>query len=173
MRLENIVGAFANNVADAVNSATHEDVGISGPSASALALVKHDPGLTIETLRFGLNLTHAGTVRLINRLEDAGLVCRKVSDADKRAVALHLTTTGNTVCRKLLTTRQSVIRDKLSSLSDAEKCSLEDLISRVLQNSVVDTPHAYSVCRLCDGDICENCPVEDGLAFQTETLNQQ
>lgn len=162
-RLENILGAFANNIADAVNAAAHEDVHISGPSAEGLALINHQPGITIKTLRYGLNLSHAGTVRLIDRLSEAGLVRRDISLQDKRSVALQLTQSGQAACDKLLESRQSVVRDLISSLTKKEQSVLETIVSKVLQNTVTQVPHAYAVCRLCDADLCQDCPVEDGL----------
>jgi DNA-binding MarR family transcriptional regulator len=168
-RLENLIGAFANNIADVVDEATQREVGISGPSAAALALINHDPGLTIETLHYGLGLTHAGTVRLINRLETAKLVMRKTSPADKRAVALHLTPKGKAACIALLAKRQSVLNEKLSVLSADEQETLEKLVSKLLRCTTENVAHAYSVCRLCDASVCTSCPVEAGLETSPAT----
>lgn len=167
-RLGNIFGALANSIADAVLEAAQRDVGVSGPSAAAIALIKLEPGITIETLHNGLGLTHAGTVRLINRLEAARLVMRQRSDSDGRAVSLFLTSDGEVTCDRLLASRQKVLSDALSVLTADEAKSLETITEKLLQSSVKNLAHAYSVCRLCDGSVCENCPVE--LSLETPSL---
>jgi DNA-binding MarR family transcriptional regulator len=162
-RLGNIVGAFANSIADAVLDAAQREVGVSGPSAAALALINHEPGITIETLHNGLGLTHAGTVRLINRLETSNLVMRKRSDSDRRAVSLFLTSDGEITCALLLASRRVILGEALSVLSAKELNSLEKIVEKLLQSSIKTLAHAYSVCRLCDGFVCEDCPVEASL----------
>ncbi|MEO0981699.1 MAG: MarR family transcriptional regulator [Pseudomonadota bacterium] len=162
-RLENLVGAFANSIADAVLTAAKDEVDVAGPSAAALALIQHEPGIAIETLRTGLALTHAGTVRLIDRLEGAGLVERSASQIDKRAVALSLTAEGEAVAAAILARRQSVISHSLKSLSVKEREALERIVEKLLQATVKDVAHAYAICRLCDDEACEDCPIEAGL----------
>ncbi len=162
-RLENLVGAFANSIADAVLAAAQDEAGIPGPSAAALALIHHEPGIAIQTLRAGLGLTHAGTVRLIDRLEAASLVERSVSELDKRAVALALTAKGETVAAAILAKRHAVISQSLEILTMRERRVLEQIVEKLLQATVKDVAHAYAVCRLCDEEACEDCPIEAGL----------
>lgn len=162
-RLGNILGAFANSIADAVLQAAEHEVKVSGPSAAAIALIKLEPGISIETLRNGLRLTHGGTVRLINRLENGALVRRKTSTSDRRAVSLYLTENGEVTCARLHDSRHRVLAEALSVLSEEEKKNLEVVVEKILKTSVRTIEHAYAVCRLCDGDACEDCPLEESL----------
>src|SRR5580692_12525239 len=56
---------------------------------------------TIGELAERLQLKHHSTVELVNRLEKLGYVARKSSEADRRAVIVHLTPSGATILRKL------------------------------------------------------------------------
>eukprot|EP00435_Cladocopium_sp_Y103_P077981 s1_g1720.t1 len=167
-RLENLVGAFANSVADAVLVATQDTATVAGPSAAALVLIQNEPGMPIETLRAGLDLTHAGAVRLINRLEAAGLVARKQSKRDRRAVALVLTVKGKTKARSVLAKRQSVVAAGLKSLTEKERAALEQIVDKLLRVTVEDLAHGYAICRLCDAEACNRCPIEAGLEESSE-----
>ena len=66
----------------------------AGPAASALALLAHKPGLSIRMLAIGVGLSHAGTVRLVDRLVSEGLIERREHSTDGRARSLYLTPTG-------------------------------------------------------------------------------
>ena len=66
----------------------------AGPAASALALIAHKPGLSIRMLSVGVGLSHAATVRLVDRLSTEGLVERREHSTDGRTRSLHLTEAG-------------------------------------------------------------------------------
>lgn len=73
-RNRNIFGAFALMISDDIVRATSSRAPEAGPTASALALLAHEPGLSIRTLAIGVGLSHAGTVRLVDRLAAEGLI---------------------------------------------------------------------------------------------------
>ena len=60
-RNRNIFGAFALMISDDIVRATSSRAPEAGPAASALALLAHEPGLSIRTLAIGVGLSHAGT----------------------------------------------------------------------------------------------------------------
>ena len=163
-RFENIIGALAFRIADEVNAVTSDQLELSGPVAAAIALIDHKPGITIDELRHGLSLSHAGTVRAVDRLASAGYVERTQASHDKRAVALQLTEKGVTASQRIFETRQNVIADLLSVLTPDEKSTFEALTEKLLKASIHDVPHAFSVCRLCHASSCLNCPVTAALS---------
>ena len=57
---------------DDIVRATSSRAPEAGPTASALSLLAHEPGLSIRTLAIGVGLSHAGTVRLVDRLATEG-----------------------------------------------------------------------------------------------------
>ncbi|WP_063786792.1 MarR family winged helix-turn-helix transcriptional regulator [Caballeronia cordobensis] len=162
-KIENVVGALALALSDSLHDGTQAQAPEPGPAAAAIALLGHEPGLAIEQLRRALRLSHPGTVRLVDRLTADGLVERRTSVADRRAVALHLTRDGKVSFAAILTARRTSIADKLKLLSRSERETLGRLAEKVLSGLIHDTDGAYQVCRLCDRRSCDACPVEHAL----------
>jgi DNA-binding MarR family transcriptional regulator len=87
-------------------------------------------GCTIEVLRKALNLTHSGTVRLVDRLAGAGLVERRTGP-DARSVALHLTPPGRRAVRRVATARDAALERAMTGLTPAQRAQLAALLERV------------------------------------------
>lgn len=100
-RLINLLGALATGVADRVRGAALDGTTFGGETAAALVVVGHTPGLSINQLGRVLRLSHPGTVRLVDRLANAGHVARSLAPHDRRTVALNLTEEGQ-ACRAAL-----------------------------------------------------------------------
>jgi len=162
-RDRNVFGAFALMIADDITSATAERAPEAGPAASALALLDHEPGLSIRTLAAGVGLSHAGTVRLVDRMEAEGLVERRGHDSDGRTRSLYLTPAGKKASLAVLEARDKVLAQSLSALSAEERATLSALAERVLRARLRDLEHAYRICRLCGYSSCGNCPIDDEL----------
>jgi DNA-binding MarR family transcriptional regulator len=163
IRDRNVFGALALMISDDIIRATEKFAPEAGPAASALALLNHQPGLSIRTLSAGVGITHAGTVRLVDRLVADGLVERRDHFSDGRTKALHLTSAGEKASAAVLEARDKVIAEELAVLSPAEVVLLAKLSERVLRARLRDLDHAYNVCRLCEYSACKNCPVEEEL----------
>src|SRR3546814_20950622 len=73
-RCRNLFGACALMISDDIVRATSSRAPEAGPAASALALLAHEPGLSIRTLAIGVGLSHAGTARLLAPLAPNGLL---------------------------------------------------------------------------------------------------
>ena len=141
----NVFGAFALMVSDEIIQASSSQAPQAGPTASALALLAHMPGLSIRMLSVGVGLSHAGTVRLVDRLATEGLIERRDHSSDGRTRSLFLTEAGKTVSVDVLNSRDRVIAEALAALTHE---SLE---------------HSYRVCRLCCYEGCPNCPIDAEL----------
>jgi DNA-binding MarR family transcriptional regulator len=163
IRDRNVFGALALMISDDIIRATENFAPEVGPAASALALLAHQPGLSIRTLSAGVGITHAGTVRLVDRLVADGLVERRDHSSDGRTKALHLTSAGEKASAAVLEARDKVIAKELAVLSPAEVVLLAKLSERVLRARLKDLDHAYNVCRLCEYSACKNCPIEEEL----------
>jgi DNA-binding MarR family transcriptional regulator len=125
-------GALALAVADEIAnaSATHSQ---SGPAAAATVFLFLDPGLSIGVLAERIKLSHAGTVRLIDRLELEGLVERRRNDSDRRARFIHLTASGEELMSAIMTARDDAISGYLSALSPDQLSTLGALSQHLLQ----------------------------------------
>lgn len=159
-RVANLIGALALGLADEVLEAADGVAPEPGLAGAALTLMAHIPGLSIERLRRSLGLSHPGAVRLVDRLERAGLAERSPSAADGRAVALGLTEHGARSCAAILAARGGLMARALGALTDAERDTLGALAEKMLRGMVRDVDHAYAVCRLCDPGACVDCPID-------------
>lgn len=159
-RNRNIFGAFALMISDDIVRATSSRAPEAGPTASALALLAHEPGLSIRTLAIGVGLSHAGTVRLVDRLATEGLIERRDHATDGRTRSLYLTADGRRASKKVLNARDQVIAEGLSVLSTEELVLLGALSERVLRARLQNPEHLYRICRLCSHDACDDCPID-------------
>ena len=164
MRDMNIVGALALAIADSIASATDKVVAERGPAAAALMLSAHLPGMSIDTLRTGVGLSHPGAVRLVDRLEAAGLIERRNSDEDGRRVALHLTAAGEAAAASIAQGRNNAVARALASLPASEQATFAQTCETLLTALVTTSSDALRICRLCNEQVCSACPVDAGLA---------
>ena len=162
-RDRNIFGAFALMISDDIVRASSSRAPEAGPAASALALLAHKPGLSIRMLAVGVGLSHAGTVRLVDRLAAEGLIERRGHSTDGRTRSLYLTVSGKVASDGVLASRDEVIAEGLSILDPAEVKLLCDIAERVLRARLENLEHSYRICRLCCYDGCTNCPIDAEL----------
>ena len=74
-RLQNLLAAVATGLSDAIESAATEVAGLDRVATTALvALLDFSPEGSVRKLALGVGLSHSGTVRLVDRLTEAGLV---------------------------------------------------------------------------------------------------
>ena len=91
----NVVGAMIVALGDRMRDATEDAAAMSGPLPAALvSLHEWAGGRTVDTLSGGLRLSHSRTVRVVDRLADAGLATRERDPADGRGVLVRLTPAG-------------------------------------------------------------------------------
>ena len=162
-RDRNIFGAFALMISDDIVRASSSRAPEAGPAGSALALLAHQPGLSIRMLAVGVGLSHAGTVRLVDRLAAEGLIERREHSSDGRTRALHLTPAGMIASDEVLAARDEVIAEGLSILKPDELKILCNIAERVLRDRLENLEHSYRICRLCCYEGCPNCPIDAEL----------
>jgi DNA-binding MarR family transcriptional regulator len=155
-------------ISDKILSAASAPVPDAGPTAAALALLFHVPGLSVRTLAAGVGLSHPGTVRLVDRLVEEGLVRRRDHATDGRTRSLYLTKAGEKASAAVLEARDATIAEELSALEPQELALLAALAERVLRARLRDENHAYRICRLCSYPSCGQCPVEMELNERVE-----
>ena len=73
-RLENVLGSVAVAITGAVQAAVDEAAGHTAAGPAALTALRIHRGCSVDHLAGVLGLTHSGTVRLVDRLEDDGLL---------------------------------------------------------------------------------------------------
>ncbi|MBE7382571.1 MAG: MarR family transcriptional regulator [Leptolyngbya sp. SIO1E4] len=160
-RTVNLLGAVALGVVDAMNAAVEARAGYGGETPAALVTLGAEPGISINTLRQILNLSHPGTVRLVDRLESQGLVERRAG-ADGRTLALFLTDAGHERRSAILAARRQQLHLAISSLTPTDRKQLTQLLEKMLTAMTTHELRAFAICRLCEEDVCpgDRCPVE-------------
>ncbi|HET7016458.1 MAG TPA: MarR family winged helix-turn-helix transcriptional regulator [Streptosporangiaceae bacterium] len=174
-RAANLLGALALAVSDRATDAVSAAAGRSDSAAAALSALLHFLDRpTIDRLRQVLGLTSSGTVRLVDRLEESGYVCR-VAGQDARSTAVMLTEAGVAAAEGVSAARTAVLLRSLSVLSEEERATFEHLISKMLTGMIRGPGATRWTCRLCDIGVCRGapggCPV--GNAARAKYLENQ
>jgi len=154
----NLLGALALAITDRIRSGMKDTFDRSGETAAAIVVLGYAPGLSVEPLRQVLDLSHPGTVRLIDRLEEDGLVERRKA-ADGRAVALHLTRKGGRLRKRLMDRRLDTLEEALEGFTADERLVLGRLMVKVLTNLPESEMAKHRICRLCAVQLCRDCPI--------------
>jgi DNA-binding MarR family transcriptional regulator len=108
-----------------------EPLGMRPKHFALLNLADLSEGSSQQELGRQLGLDSSGLVSVIDDLESQGLVERRRDTADRRRYAIHLTRAGRT---KLSRAREAVKlrgEELLAPLSEDERETLHDLLSRV------------------------------------------
>ena len=160
-RLENMLGALAVGLSDAITSAVETTTGHAGAMGAALATLAQEPGLGIEQLRVPLGRTQSATVRVVDQLVAEGYAERRPGQ-DQRCVAVFLTARGTRAASRVLASREQLLADAVSPLTPGERKALTGALEKVLDRITSDRAHADLICRLCDVAACPEraCPVE-------------
>ncbi|UDY35636.1 MarR family winged helix-turn-helix transcriptional regulator [Dermatobacter hominis] len=159
-REANLLGALAVAVCDELEAASLAAADLTATQTAALNVLAHHPGCTIRELSQVLELSHPGTVRLVDRLQDEGLVERR-SGVDARSVALHVTAAGRRVWNRQRHARDARLAEVVASLPRASRADLRGAAELLLAALTTDEDRAESICRLCDESQCpqDRCPV--------------
>jgi len=160
-RLENLLGALAVGLSDAITSAVETTTGHAGAMGAALATLAQEPGLGIEQLRVPLGRTQSATVRVVDRLVAEGYAERRPGQ-DQRCIAVFLTAKGTEAAARVLASREQALTDAVSPLTPGERKALTAALEKVLARITSDRAQADLICRLCDMAACPQraCPVE-------------
>jgi DNA-binding MarR family transcriptional regulator len=158
----NMIAAWAVAMTDAVRVAVERSTGMAGSGPAALVAIVAHPGLSIDQLRRVLSLTHPGTVRLVDRLVDKDWVQRRHGTG--RTVLLIPTASGRTAERRLAAAREEAVATLLAVMPERDVHTVAGLIEPVLATTVNDVDAMRRLCRLCDREVCSQCPAE---ALQT------
>jgi DNA-binding MarR family transcriptional regulator len=162
-RTGNLLGALSLAITDRTADGAGTAAGQSESAAVALSALHHFlDAPSVDLLRRVLGLTPSGTVRLVDRLQDAGYVTRR-SGRDGRSVSLRLTAAGRRAAQRVSAARADVLAGALSDLTPGERETLEQILSRVLVGLIRGPGAVRWMCRLCDTTACRReaggCPV--------------
>lgn len=154
----NVFGALALIVTDQMADATASAAGRADSAPAALAALHHFLDRpSVDRLRQVLGLTSSGTVRLLDRLADSGLI-ERTPGADGRTTAVILTGTGRTAAEHVCEARGAVLDRALSALTPDERAQFTELAGKVLVGMMRGPGAVRWMCRLCDTGVCRGAP---------------
>ncbi len=158
-----MLGALVLALTDRMAGAVTAVSGLARNDAVALSALHHFlEAPRIDRLADVLGLTSSGTVRLVDRLEAAGLVRRSAGE-DSRATTVALTAAGRRRARQISDARAEALENALAALGAADRANFTRLAGEVVAGLVgPERVHPW-ICRLCDTEGCGRpqgeCPV--------------
>jgi DNA-binding MarR family transcriptional regulator len=166
-RSANLLGTVGLAVSDRIRASAEDELGLGGSAPMAIvALSTYLAGEPLDEIADAFGITGSAVVRLVDRLEGAGLVERRPGP-DNRRVAVMLTPTGRRRAKAILARREDELSGILGVLSPAEREQLTTLHEKLLAQLPDGVPGARRVCRFCDVGACGHydgrCPVTNGI----------
>lgn len=174
-QIANVLAALALHLSERIEMRTESAAEHGSSAPSALVVIFQHPGETIDHLSKALNLTHSGTVRLVDRLLADNLLT-KTQGKDARAVALACTATGKSRAKATLRARKAEVEPIVASLTSNERAVLESILRKIPWEGVASARDGIHTCRLCDIDICfmrGNCPVTIARLSAGDEVNRR
>lgn len=134
-----------------------------GIPAALISLREWAEGTSVDVLADAMHLSHSRAVRVVDRLEEAGLARREADPSDGRRALVWLNPEGRKLAERALKARSRVLSSTVAELSIAELHGLEQILAALLGVTTVDEHTARRTCRLCDVHGCGHyegaCPV--------------
>jgi DNA-binding MarR family transcriptional regulator len=161
-RLDQLLGVVALSAADRMRDAVEQALAHGGAVPAALVHLDAYPDQPLDALRVALRISQPGVVRVVDRLEEEGLVERRAG-RDGRTRSLRLTGEGIQAAAGVRRRRASALSSVTASLTESERRQLLPLLERLTSALAADRSAALATCRLCDRDTCcetgQGCPL--------------
>ena len=109
-------------------------LGMTDAQWRAMFYLTRAEGCRLTDLADALQVRPMTLVRIIDKLEESGLVSRRPHPTDRRAQTLHLTDKSRKVVGSLETCRDEVLMEALSTLGLAQRRQLMSLLETVKSN---------------------------------------
>jgi DNA-binding MarR family transcriptional regulator len=163
-RVANRLGAVSLTLSDRIREATEAATGMAGGLPAALVSLREwADGKSVEVLAEAMRVSHSRAVRVVDRLEAAGLARRESDPSDGRRALVRLEPAGRELAERALDARSRVLRSAVAELDAGDLLDLERLLGALLHATTVDLRAAKETCRLCDAHACGHydgvCPV--------------
>src|SRR5215204_3409475 len=146
-RVANRLGATALTLSDGIREATEAATGMAGGLPAALVSLREwADGQPVEVLADAMRLSHSRAVRVVDRLEAAGLARREADPADGRRALVRLEPAGEDLAHRALEARSRVLRSAVEHLGMVDLGELDRLLGELLDARVVDVRAARGTC---------------------------
>ena len=105
--------------------------GITPPQFGTLLLIEANPDVSQSAIAEALRFDRSTLVQIVDRLEERGLVNRRVSAQDRRSYALQLTPEGAKTLARLKKAAVDHEANAASALDDGERATLIALLQKL------------------------------------------
>ncbi len=105
--------------------------GVTAPQFGTLLLIEANPAISQSAIADALRFDRSTLVQIIDRLEGAGLVERRVSPTDRRSHALRLTEDGAILLAELKQTALAHENEIAGELDEAERQKCITLLKKL------------------------------------------
>ncbi len=109
-------------------------LGVSRAQWQVLFALSRNEGVNQAGLAEALDVETITVGRMVDRLEDAGLVERRADPADRRAWRLHLTDRAHPILDQLRAVGDTVMAEALAGIDADEQAVLAALLARLRAN---------------------------------------
>lgn len=106
---------------------------LTGPQLVCLRCIAQIKPTTTKELSLRVVLSQATVTRILDRLEDRGLVERQRSPKDKRKVTVRITEAGEELLSVAPIPLQQKLAKRLSSLGEAEQIRISGVLKQVVE----------------------------------------
>jgi DNA-binding MarR family transcriptional regulator len=134
-----------------------------GIPAALVSLREWADGSSVDILADAMRLSHSRAVRIVDRLEAAGLARREKDPVDGRRALVWLNPAGRKLADRARDARSRVLLSVVTELDARQLRSLEQTLAVLLGVTTADVHAARKTCRLCDAHACGHydggCPV--------------
>ncbi len=135
-RLSHLVGYAAKRAAVELKKSFHRHMGplqLKGVEFSILVLVASNVDVNQKQLGQALDLSPPNLAVILDRMAERGLLERVRSTVDRRAQIVHLTEAGEALCARAEAVSQTMEREALGVLTQAERLLLVELLQRLVR----------------------------------------
>lgn len=109
-------------------------IGVTRPQWQVLSILARHEGINQGGLADLLDVEPITLCRMVDRLQDAGMVERRADPTDRRAWRLFLTERANSLLNELRPLALNLFDEAMSGLSTPERDALHEMLERVRTN---------------------------------------
>ncbi|MCP3729201.1 MarR family transcriptional regulator [Sphingomonas sp. MG17] len=113
-------------------------IGVTSAQLRTLSLLKREPGCNQGQIADILEVEPITVGRMIDRLEEAGLVERRRDPADRRVWRIHLTDAAQPLIVQLREIGDALTEHALTGLGSADREALDAMLARIRTNLLTD-----------------------------------
>jgi len=146
--MEETIGMMMAQVSRLIRRSFDErarEIGVTRPQWQVLSVLGRSPGINQGSLAEILEVEPITAGRMIDRLQEAGLVERRADPADRRAWLLHLTDRGEDLRRRIRPLAAEALDEALEGISARDRAHLVETLQRMRSNLSRNVVHDEAV----------------------------